>query len=64
MHPRAVGVKDPHDADVDAVAAVIIHKQRFGDAFAFVVTRADADRIDTAAVRFDLRMHLRIAVHL
>ena len=51
MHPRAVGVEDPHDADVDAVHAVVVHEQRFGGPLAFVVAGPRADRVDVAAVR-------------
>ena len=62
MHPRPVGIENPHDAHVDLVHAVVVHEQRFGRPFAFVVTGPRADRIHRAAIRFGLRMDLRIAV--
>ncbi len=63
MHPRAVGIENSHDSRIDVVAAVVIHEQRFGDTFAFVITRPDADGVDVAAIRFGLRVFFWIAVH-
>ena len=37
VHPRPVGVEDPHDADVHAVAAVIVHKEGLRRPLPFVV---------------------------
>ena len=62
MHPRAVGVEDPHDPHIEVVHAVVVHEQRFGRALAFVVAGARADRIDRAAIVLGLRMDLGIAV--
>ena len=64
VHPRAVGVEDPHDADVDAVHAVVVHEQRFGRPLAFVVAGPGADRVDAAAIGFRLRMDVGVAVDL
>ena len=44
QHPLAVSVENADDSRVDVVLAMIVHHQRFGDAFAFVVTAAEADR--------------------
>ena len=62
-HPRAVGIEDAHDADVDVVLPVVVHHQAFGDALALVVAGAHADRIDVAPVALGLRMLLRVAVN-
>ena len=63
-HPRAVGVEDPDDRGVDALLAVVGHRQRLGVALRLVVDAARADRVDVAPVRLRLRMHLRVAVDL
>ena len=63
-HPRPVGVEDPHDRGVDALLAVIGHRQRLGVALGLVVDAARADRVHVAPVGLRLRMHLRIAVDL
>ena len=59
MHSRSVRVEDAHDPDVDAIHPMVVHEQRLGGPFAFVVTGPRADRIDVSAVRFRLRMNLR-----
>ena len=64
VHPRAVGVEDAHDADVDPVHAVIVHEQRLGGPLAFVVAGPRADRVDVAAIRLALRMLGRVAIDL
>ena len=64
MHPRAIGVKNADDADIDAVLAVVVEKQRLGAAFALVVAGTFADGIHVAPVALGLRMHGRIAVDL
>ena len=63
-HPRAVGVEDPHDRGVDALLAVVGHRQRLGVALGLVVDAARADRVHVAPVGLRLRVHLRIAVDL
>ena len=64
LHAGAEGVEDAHDADVDAVVAVVGHRHRLGETFCLVVDAADADRVHVAPVRFGLRVHLRVAVGL
>ncbi|MNL77128.1 hypothetical protein D3C87_2032390 [compost metagenome] len=64
MHPRPVGVEDAGDFDLDAVLSPVIEEQGLGASLAFVVTGANADRIDVAPVGLDLRMDVRIAVNL
>ena len=64
VHARAVGVEDPHDADVDAVLAVVVHEEGFGRPLAFVVAGPRTDRVDHAAVGLGLGMDLRVAVDL
>ena len=64
MHPRAICIEDAHDANVDAVGAVIIHKQRLGRPLALVVAGPRADRVHRAAVALRLRVHLGVAIDL
>jgi hypothetical protein len=64
VHARAVGVEDARHLDLQRVLAVVIEKQGFGAALAFVVAAADADGVDVAPVGFDLGMHLRVAIDL
>jgi len=64
VHARAVGVEDAGNADVDFVLAVVIEKQGFRAALAFVVATADADGVDVAPVVFGLWMHRRVAIDL
>ena len=63
-HARAVGVEDPDDLRVQAVVAVVRHRDRFGKPLGFVVDAARADRIHVAPVGFLLRMVERVAVDL
>ena len=63
-HPRAVGVEDPDDRRVDALLAVVGHRQRLGVALGLVVDAARADRVDVAPVALGLRVHLGVAVDL
>ena len=44
--------------------AVVVEEKRFRAAFAFVVARARADRIDVALVILGLRVYLWIAIDL
>jgi hypothetical protein len=48
QHSWSVSIEDPSQARVNAVLPVIIHKQSFGDAFSFVVTAANPDRINVS----------------
>ncbi len=59
-----VGVEDPDDRGVDALLAVVGHRQRLGVALRLVVDAARADRVDVTPVGLGLRVHLRVAVHL
>ena len=63
-HARAVGVEDAHDRRVDALLAVVGHRQRLGVALGLVVDAARADRVHVAPVGLGLRMDLRVAVDL
>ena len=63
-HPRAVRVEDPDDRGVDALLAVVRHRERLRVALRLVVDAARADRVDVTPVGLRLRMHLRVAVHL
>ena len=63
-HPRSVGVEDADDRRVDALLAVVGHRQRLGVALRLVVDAARADRVDVAPVVLLLRMDLGVAVDL
>ena len=63
-HPRAVGVERPDDPGVDALLAVVGHRQRLGVALGLVVDAAGADRVHVAPVGLGLGVHLRVAVDL
>ena len=63
-HPRPVRVEDAHDRGVDALLAVVGHRQRLGVALGLVVDAARADRVHVAPVGLGLRVHLRVAVDL
>ena len=63
-HSRPIGVEDAHDRGVDALLAVVGHRQRLGVALGLVVDPAGADRVDVPPVALGLGMHLRVAVHL
>src|SRR5688572_2385193 len=64
MHPRAVGVEDADDADIDLVLAVIVEEERLGATLAFVVAGTFTDWVDVAPVTFRLRMNVWVPVHL
>ena len=51
------------DFDVEIVLAVIIEEQRFSAAFAFIVARARADRIDVAPIAFRLWVNAWVAIN-
>jgi hypothetical protein len=46
VHARAVGIKDTYYLNVELVLAVVIKKEGFGAALAFVVARTNTNRID------------------
>ena len=64
QHAWTVGVEDASDADLAAVHALVIEAKGFSDAFALVVTGANADRIHTSAITLGLGMHVWIAIDL
>lgn len=64
MHARPVGIEDPPDFNAQVVLPVIVEKEGFGAALAFIVTRTGPGRIDVAPVALRLRMDIGIAVHL
>lgn len=63
MHARAVSIENARDLYTHFVLSPIIHKKRFGAALAFVVTGADANRVNVSVIILDLRMDFGIAVH-
>ena len=64
VHAGAVGVEDPDNANVHAVHAVIVHEQGLRRPLALVVTGARPQRIDAAAVRLRLGVHLGVPINL
>ena len=64
VHLRAIGVENPDDFHRDAMFAVVAHEERLGTAFALVVARADAQRVDVAPVILALGVDQRVAVDL
>ena len=64
VHARAVGVENAGHANVQPVLAVVVKKQGFGAALAFVVAAAWANGVHVAPVSFGLRVHGRVAIHL
>src|SRR5437763_11370118 len=62
-HAWTISVEDARDANVYFVLPVIVSHQRFREPLAFVVTGAQADRVDVAPVVFSLRVDQRIAVN-
>src|SRR2546423_6409930 len=63
-HARAVGVEDPDDRGVDALLAVVGHRERLRVALRLVVDAARPDGVDVPPVALRLRMDERVAVHL
>ena len=63
-HPRAVGVEDAHDPRLDAVIAMIGHRDGLGEPLGLVVAAPGPDGIDVAPVVFALRVNLGVAVDL
>lgn len=64
MHPRSVGIENPHDPNVDFVHAMIIHEQCLGRAFAFVVASPRSQCVYIAMIALRLRMNFGVTVNL
>jgi len=64
VHAGAVGVKDPDDADVHAVLAVVVHEEGLGGALALVVAGADANGVHIPPVGLWLWVHGGVAIDL
>ena len=64
QHSGAIGVEDADHADIDVVLTMVIEKERFSAAFAFVVAGADTDGIDAAFVGLRLGVDFRIPINL
>ncbi len=64
LHPRSVGIEDSRDVGADPVHPVVGHRERLGEAFAFVVAGARPDRVHVAPIGLGLRVLSRIAVAL
>ena len=63
VHFRAVGVEYADDFHRNAVFAVVAHEERLGAAFAFVVARAQSQRVYVSPVILRLGMDQRVAVY-
>ena len=64
VHARPIGVENTRNFNVEIMLAVIVEKERFGAAFAFIVASARADRVNIAPIAFRLWMHRGVAVNL
>ena len=62
MHTWAVGIEDATESNFNFVHAMVIHENGFRRALAFVVARANTNRIHTTTIRLGLWMHFGIAV--
>src|SRR5919197_314139 len=63
-HTRSVGVEDPDDAGVDALMAVVGHRERLRVPLRLVVDAARPDGIDVSPIALRLRMDERVAIDL
>ncbi len=63
VHARAIRIKNTDNANVDSVRAVVVHAERFRNAFALIVAASRSDRVYVAPVGFLLRMFVRVAVY-
>jgi len=63
VHARPIGVEYAHDLDFNLVLPVVVEKEGFGAALAFVIAGSYADGVYVAPVAFDLGMDRGIAVH-
>ena len=59
----AVASENTSDLDLQFLLPPIIQEQSFRAALAFIVARAQADRIDVTPVILGLRVHVRIAIN-
>ena len=64
QHSGAIGVEDANHANIDVVLTMVIEKERFSAAFAFVVAGADTDGINAAFVGLRLGVDFRIPINL
>jgi len=64
VHPRPVGVEDPHDLDRQIALETVGVEQRFGAALPFIVAGTQPDRIHVAPVLLHLRVDVGVAVNL
>src|SRR5262245_24699805 len=62
MHARTVGVEDANDLHIHLVLAIVIKKQRFGAALAFVIAGTRTDWIYIAPITLSLRVDMGITV--
>ena len=61
-HIRAVSVENTDDTNIDLVFAVVVEKEGFGDALAFVVASSDTDGVDVSTVALGLGVNVGVAV--
>ncbi len=64
VHAGAIGVEDAGHTNVQPMLTVVVKKQGFSAALAFVVAAANANGVDIAPVVFGLGVHGWIAIHL
>jgi len=64
VHPGAIGVENPYDLDINIILTFVIHAERFGASFPFIVTGTNTDWIDMPPIIFRLGMNLGVPVNL
>src|SRR6185437_4546377 len=62
VHPRAIGVEDTSNLDLQLVLPMVVEKQGLSTTLPLVVAGTDANRIHVAPVAFVLRVEHRVAV--
>ena len=63
VHFGTIGVENSDDTDVDIVLTVVVKEEGFANAFSFVVTTTNSDRIYIPPVFFFLRMCQRVTIN-
>ena len=64
VHPRAIGIEDPHHPHVGSIGAVEVQAQGLRSALALVIAGARPGAVDPAAIILALGVDFRIAIDL
>src|SRR5690606_6751588 len=63
VHSWAICVEDSYDLNIDLMLTMIIHEKCFCTPFAFIITRANTDRVDITPIILFLWVYGRIAIY-